>query len=202
MTSEIALQFSALYLIFLGLPSALNIMISFTFSTAWALETAASINFLYASVISALGLALIYAHDSLAIRVGEDWRADVIVRIQASTLFISASLVIVQQLIPQAFLLVAWVGAVTAAGVQMIEMNAADQAEWERRYNGANVLLAGYGSCLLCYCYCFWQTRRIKKGTIMMGRARHFEIWSNALQSDDRYSCFFRPQPDRLNVHR
>lgn len=165
-------------------------MIPCTFSTAWTLEMAVCINLLYAVFVSSLGLLLIYSHDSLAFRVGSDWRADAIVRIQVSILCISTSLGIAQHLFPQAFLLVAYLGAVTAAGIQMIELDAADQAGWERRYNGANILLAGYGSCLLMLLMRMWHNHQIKLRTITIGRPRHLEIFSQALQSADRYRCW------------
>jgi len=194
---SLAMHFSALYACILSVPMALNLVVHAS-ATVWALNRAAYINLLYATLVSTVGLALVYSHDSMVAHITKDWRADVTVRLEASILFISGLLVVIQKLAPQAFLVAAFLATVTAAGFQMIEHDATDQTGWERRYSGVNVLLAGYGMTMMVLLAKIWRTHRIKARTIMEGHARHLEIWSQAIQGD---RCFVRCScDDRANT--
>ena len=191
--ARVAANFSALYLMILLIPAALNMLGHALFSTPLGVERAFTANLVYAIMLSALGLILIFAEKSVAELMQKDWRVAAMVRVQASILVISVLLFAAHRILPQSLVLVAFLATVSAVGISMIHPDTAfeDKSEepW-RIYSNAGSIILVLGYLIVAFAAMLMTLRREGIRMMVLGRDRseYRTIWVKTLENGARLS--------------
>jgi hypothetical protein len=187
--ARVAANFSALYLMILFIPAALNMLGHALFSTPLGAEWAFAANLVYAIMLSALGLILIFAEKSLAKLMQTDWRAAVMVRVQASILVISVLLFAAHKILPQSLVLVAFLATVSAVGISVIQPDAAFEEPWWRNADaGVIILVLGYLTVAFAAMLMTLRREGIRMMVLGRDRSEYRTIWVKTLENGARLS--------------
>ena len=136
-----ASHFSALYPMLLLIPTAINLFLHASFTTPRNIYSGVNGNLIYAALLSSLGLVLMYSEASLTRYVHEDWRANLMARLEAIVLGFTVILYVAHHIAPSSFLIVAFATSVSIVGIEMIARgNGMD----ELGFGGTLVLVLGY----------------------------------------------------------
>ena len=174
-----AANFSAAYLIVLFIPASLIHVLQGVFPKHITPGLALNLNLVYASFLSMLGLILVRMEESLSnhLKRNVEWRANLMVRAEATILSISLLLLLCKFVAPQAFFLTALVCIVSACGIQTIDFHVLHDQPW---HDGLIVLLVGYTCIILLILANRAFRRHVAEVTMMPDLTEYIDIWGDA----------------------